>query len=377
MKRDAVRARRAARNATELLFAEERAIGAPAHPIRAGIDEAGLGPMLGPLTLGACALRVPREVEDLWRALDSVVCCDARLPTRAQRGERRSLWTLGERIVVADSKIVFERDERGERRLERTALAFLALREGAPCSPSDARALLRSFPDDVCPLQPLEAEFWSSALAFALPRRMAHDELRADVDALRAACLAARIELLDAHVRTTAVRTLNDSFDATDNKARTHWQETRALIEHLWRRHASEGLELTVDRQGGRMRYSGVLAETFPRARVTTLSESAPCSTYDVVEAAREDGPASPARSMRIVFREKAELASFPVALASCLAKFVRETCMQAFNDWFAALDPTLRPTAGYYNDAQRWLADAQGAIERAQVDRRALVRSR
>ncbi len=377
MKRGTVRAHRSARAATATLFGEQREPDAPAFPIRAGIDEAGLGPLLGPLTLGACALRVPRELDDLWRALDSVVSADPRL---ANAERRRSRTTPGERIVVADSKLVFERGERGERRLERTALAFLALREGAPCSPRDARELLRSFPEDVCPLRPLEAEFWSSALAFGLPRRMAHDELRADVEALRGACHAARIELLDALVRTTAVRTLNDSFDATDNKARTHWQETSALIAHLWRRHAVEGLELTVDRQGGRMRYAAVLAETFPRARVGVVAESAPCSSYDVVEDARgasADAPASPARSMRIVFREKAELRSFPVALASCLAKFVRETCMQAFNDWFAALDPSLRPTAGYFNDAQRWLADARGAIERARVERRALVRSR
>lgn len=366
MKRPSERSRRAAERATSAMFAP-RADAEDAQPwrrprIRAGIDEAGLGPILGPLTLGACALRVPEELDCPWKALASAVSADWRDDDEH------------ERICVADSKVVFDRSERGERRLERTALAFLALRTHAPSSFEAARELLRSFPREVCPLEALEREFWSSALAFALPRRVERNELDDHVARLRSACESARIELLDACVRTLAVRTLNDSFDATDNKARTHWQETRALIEHLWRRHGEEGLELVVDRQGGRMRYAGVLAEAFPEARVRVIDETAPCSIYDVRESASESRPA---RSMRIVFREKAELSSFSVALASCLAKYVRETCMHAFNEWWKTHDPALKPTAGYVDDAHRWLADAAASIERARVDRRELVRSR
>ena len=80
---------------------------------------------------------------------------------------------------------------------------------------------------------------------------------------------------------------------------------------------------------------------------------------------------------MQLEFRERAEQASFAVALASCLAKYVRESCMQAFNAYFAELDPALRPTAGYVSDGRRWLQDARSAIERSGIPSEALVRTR
>ena len=82
-------------------------------------------------------------------------------------------------------------------------------------------------------------------------------------------------------------------------------------------------------------------------------------------------------RRMRLTFAEKAERRSFAVALASCIAKYARETCMAAFNDYFSGLDPDLKPTAGYRNDGWRWLKEAAGALERAQIDRAVLVRER
>ena len=64
-------------------------------------------------------------------------------------------------------------------------------------------------------------------------------------------------------------------------------------------------------------------------------------------------------------------------SLRSCIAKYARETCMAAFNDYFATLDPELKPTAGYRNDGWRWLEDAAPMLERARIDRSVLVRER
>ena len=121
------------------------------------------------------------------------------------------------------------------------------------------------------------------------------------------------------------------------------------------------------------MRYGPLLRETFPEARIAVLREDRPRSDYLLVARASDGAPLR----MRVAFAERAERASLPVALASCLAKYTRELCMTAFNAYFGALQPGLRPTAGYFTDGRRWLADARAALESAGVEGRDLVRDR
>jgi hypothetical protein len=343
---------------------------APAR-VAAGIDEAGLGPVLGPMAIGYSAFRVPAADCNLWRALRAV--CSQ---------------TVGddlERLIVADSKQVFTRDARGERRLERTALAFLALGAAEKRCPPTARRVLESMArdlhDNADALGSEAAAFasdetlepWCCELEREVPQHGERNEIEALVAALARELDRAEIEVVRAGVRLVHVRDLNGSFAETSNKAATHWLATRRLLAHLWLAHAHEGLELTVDRHGGRMYYAGLLAETFPGASIHVVGERPPCSEYVVIE--RADG--APARRMRITFAERAESRAFAVALASCLAKYARETCMNAFNAYFGGLQPGLRPTAGYTTDGWRWLADAGPAIERSGLPRRHLVRER
>ena len=90
--------------------------------IYAGIDEAGYGPMLGPLCVGASVFAIeeadPSEgPPDLWSKLDDVVC------TRARDARRR--------IAVADSKRLKGSNQAKAhplRHLERGVLSFLACR---------------------------------------------------------------------------------------------------------------------------------------------------------------------------------------------------------------------------------------------------------
>lgn len=360
-----------ARDATQALFGatelDEASARVPAGPggpaIVAGIDEAGLGPMLGPLTLGVAALRVPERALDPWTALADVVSA--------------SIEDDADRFVVADSKVVFTRNPRGARRLERTVLGFSALRGGGFELPRDARALLRRLQRGDAERSALEDEFWARELDTALPRHAEPGALAINATRLADALAAQAIELVELCAEAVPVRALNASFAETDNKSRTHWLATRALLHHVWERFGSDPalpLDVVVDRQGGRMHYRAALEEAFPRARVLLVRETAPLSEYVVEEPATAR---TPARAMRLAFRERAEHASFAVALASCAAKYVRELAMDAFNAWFAELDPALQPTAGYVEDGRRWLADARGAIERAAIPRADLVRSR
>jgi hypothetical protein len=337
------------------LFAEPEQ---PAHPVRtarvvAGIDEAGLGPLLGPLALGFSAFRASEHV--LWPAL-------ATIATQELRED-------ASKLVVADSKLVFTRDARGERRLERTALAFLSL-AGTLSAPSSGAELFLNLPRELAAEQPWSELHWFAHLPPALPWAGDKAELVQAKLELARALAAADVELLEAGFRALPVGELNRSFDATQSKARTQWEKTLPILARLWQRHAIEGLDLVVDRQGGRMRYKAPLELAFPRARVMITSETETLSDYLVEE------PGGP-RWMRVRFAVQAESLSFPVALASCLAKYARETCMRAFNASFAALEPALVPTAGYVTDARRWLKDAESVLARSGIERNELVRAR
>ena len=66
-----------------------------------------------------------------------------------------------------------------------------------------------------------------------------------------------------------------------------------------------------------------------------------------------------------------------PVSLASIYSKYLRETFIKALNEFFTTRQPGLKPTAGYYTDAKRWLADAEEMLARHYVDRTMLIRVR
>ena len=50
---------------------------------------------------------------------------------------------------------------------------------------------------------------------------------------------------------------------------------------------------------------------------------------------------------------------------------------MEAFNNWFEARQPGLKPTAGYTTDGRRWLEDARPLLTGLQRLRRVKVESR
>ena len=325
----------------------------PPARVVAGIDEAGLGPLLGPLTIGFSAFRVQSPAPDLWRELEGAV---ASAPASGD-----------ERLVVADSKLLFSRTPRGEARLEAAALSFLALRAPSLRPPGSGAELFARSPAD------LRAEPWAGCLPDRLPLRADPSRVARHVADLDAAMSSKGIRLLDASVRVLPVADLNASFARTGSKSRTLWDQCAPVLRHLWKEHAREGVDLVVDRHGGRARYEALLRETIPEARVGVVQEGRPRSEY--VLAARA-GDGAPLR-LRVAFAERAEQASLPVALASCLAKYARELFMNAFNAYFGARQPGLRPTAGYVADGRRWLREARPALASAGIGERELVRDR
>jgi ribonuclease HII len=320
--------------------------------VYAGIDEAGYGPTLGPLCV-ACTAFIVHEHEpdadicDLWKRLKKVIC-------RKRTDKRR-------RIAVDDSKnLKLPNDGNGHplKHLERGVLAFHSCAvtgAGTPCDDDLFRSLNVS---------PAMAAWYASTTP--LPLAHTSDELQIAGSRLRRAfesegvqCALMRCEAID-------VEPFNRQVEMMGTKSSVNLCAVMRLIDSMWRRWPDERLQIVVDRQGGRTHYLQDLMLAYPEARVQILKESELISQYRVQ---RDES------CLLLTFCVEADACHLPVALASMTAKYVRELFMIRLNRYFRGHLPELKPTAGYHEDAQRYLAEIESVVADMGIDRRMLVR--
>jgi len=318
----------------------------------AGMDEAGYGPMLGPLCVGRAALSVEewgprdedgeaRRVPDLWEVLSSV--------TAKTRKEAKG------RIVVADSKKLKLPSSSVRNHplvhLERGVLAMLGTLGEMPQTDLELFEMLGTKVED----RP-----WFQGEPIELPVGSDRDLLRIDSNGLKSAMEKAGVGLVDLKVHTMGV----GEFNAVVREHRTKAATTAQLLfEHLREIKAddsgAEHTRIVIDRQSGRTHYMNLLSRVWDGLEI--LEESGRASRYAKGE------------ELGVLLVSKADDGYFPVSLASMAAKYVRELMMGRFNRYWSAKLPELKPTAGYVQDARRWLIDAEGVLEDG--DRGGLVR--
>ena len=313
----------------------------------AGVDEAGLGPILGPLVVGGVAMRGPGGT-DPWQVLRRFV---ARKKT--EKGKVR----------VADSKKV-NQGPHGFRHLEETALVFWTALHGE--LPPTLGDWLQATGADLARLAKCP---WYEQLAMRLPREADADWLRLQAELIARALAKADVHLVDIAVRAVDVEEWNALIADTDNKSRAHFHAYAEVLGRILTRvPAGQSGHLVADRCGGRMHYGTDLRHLCPGARVEIVQEVPAISQYRL----HRDGDV-----ITVTFAERGEDRAFPTALASCFAKYLRELMVACLNAWFCDRVPGLQPTAGYFVDGHRFLAEVEPHLGAWSLPRGRLVRVR
>lgn len=333
--------------------------GPMARLIYCGIDEAGYGPMLGPLVVTRTVLELseyegaPAEAHvvppPLWTMLKSAVC-------RKASDKRR-------RIAVNDSKQLYS-PATGLAHLERGVLSFCHL---AGVEPGCVQQWLQRVAHE--PASALPDLLWYSPAhdGPVLPVALTAGELAVSRASLKRAAEAAKLRVHHLAAAVIYENRFNELVAATQSKARCAWAFVAQHIDHVWQNFGELHPLVVVDRQGGRKVYHELLSMMYPAADIRLMDESDHVSRYRITH-----GP----RTMTLSFEVESEKAHMPVALASMTAKYVRELLMHRFNAFWAQHNPDLRPTAGYYGDGQRFLNDIAPLLTQLQIDRTRLVRS-
>jgi len=325
-----------------------------------GIDEAGYGPLLGPLVVSAVAFDVPVSImqelkdpaagPDLWALLRNSI---------APKPGRREA-----RLAVADSKKLHgpKGSSRGISLLERAALAFLG-QDGDP--PATLYALLERVAPEA--IDNLRQYPWYTVSDIALPTRVTRDDLATQSNALRNDLAGTGIRFRGAWSEVLPEGHFNRLVTNTHNKAVVLFGLTVRLIQRVADDLGPRPLRVWVDRQGGRTGYRRPLMTAFEDARLEIIEESPERSSYRLT---RRPAP------WMVRFVQKGESHHLPIALASIYSKYLRELLMGCFNQYWSMHVKDLRPTGGYYQDGQRFLADIDEAVNRLGVQRDMLIRS-
>ena len=302
-----------------------------ARPMRwAGIDEAGYGPNLGPLVMSVVVAEGPADHPPrLWDDLKATV-------SRAGDPSNR-LW-------VDDSKQVFKA-RKGRDRLDAATLAVLdAVGRSAPRSLAALCAALGAGS-----LADVELARWLGAEQDPKYPPITHRGF-AEAAVARRPFAGASWRLVDVRSVLVGPARFNAGLvgSATGSKAAVHFAAFAELIRHLlMTTPPGQPIAVRGDKHGGRHFYAEPLQAAFPTAEVIRGLEGPELSVYQLV------APGRPPLAIELVPR--ADRDDGLVALASIVSKTVREHWMDVFNHCWIAQLPTLKPTAGYPVDAQRF----------------------
>jgi ribonuclease HII len=323
--------------------------GAAGMVVLVGIDEAGYGPILGPLVVSSSTFSLPHHLltSDLWQVL------------RKSVGDRRK--RLAGRLLIADSKKAYSKSL-GIKHLERTVLTVLKCLGQDPTTLGELVGLL--CPD--CLERLSDYPWYQDAGTCSLSAHVADKEIASAV--LKGDLAANGMELLELKSCCLDVAYYNKMVAAVKNKADVLFTAISSLIKNAYDNFAGDDLQIVVDRQGGRVHYRKSLQRMFSEMELRILRESPATSSYELQAAGK---------GMRVHFVVGADGRFLPVSLASMVGKYLRELMVGCMNRYFAGFGTGLKPTAGYWKDGLRFIEEVKTNLPHVAFDDNQLIRCR
>lgn len=287
-----------------------------------GMDEAGYGPNLGPLVITATVWDVPGHPREtnFWDAFAEVV--DQRAPA-------------DDKLHVADSKQVYQ-STKGIGSLETSVFGLLGLLDSQPQTVKELwRQLTAAEPNDG------DCGPWLIDRDLTIPRTELGERVAKIGGRWRDCCGEQGIRLRTIVSDVVTPTRFNRLLAKYDSKGVVLSKLSMLLLARVLDFDASEPVLVIADKHGGRNRYDHLLEEIAGDRFIVREIEGRAASSYRIEKA-------------QIRFQTRAE-EHLPVAAASLFCKYVRETVMELFNDFWGARIEGLKPTKGYPVDAKRF----------------------
>jgi hypothetical protein len=323
--------------------------------VYAGIDEAGYGPLFGPLVIARTTFVLDRhepvlEPPSLWRLLRSTVC--------KKPGDKKK------RLAINDSKRLYKPAWSLEH-IERGVLSFLS---ASGIIPENLSGLLEHLAYDLTSCQINHDWYRAPDGEPRIPLLIAHSQLERSKNKLHRSMLNNSVRLTDINAAVVFEDRFNQMLRITGSKAACAWAFVSGHLKAIWERYGQYHPLVVVDRQGGRKSYLPLLETVFSPAELTTMYEHPLESSYRISHRTRR---------MHVLVQVRSEQRHFPVALASMAAKYMRELLMIRFQNYWSLHAPDIKPTFGYFGDGRRFLREIQPLIADMKIDPEIFIRNR